>query len=149
MVGDGAQADAATNTTSESAKPIESNDGDAQRVPSTKRQRATDCHASVAQPGSLSNDAMLAFISNIKDLLQPTDLRPLLTCSTATSLPKMLGYITNDVKKIFNPIMTNMWQRCNAPSPGPTGQKMTRYVLLRIARLALVSGSLPQRELPS
>ena len=98
MVGDGAQADAATNTTSESARPIESNDGDAQRVPSTKRQRATDCHASVAQPGSLSNDAMLAFISNIKDLLHPIDLRPLLTCNKATSLPNMLGYITNMTK---------------------------------------------------
>ena len=39
------------------------------------------------------SESLLVFISNIKDLLQPADLRPLLTCSTATSWPKMQGYI--------------------------------------------------------
>ena len=46
-------------------------------------------------------DGLLVFISNIQDLLQPTDLRPLLTCYTATSWPKMQIYITKAVKTIM------------------------------------------------
>ena len=149
MVAGSAQANAAANPTSESFRPIESKAGVAQRVPSTKRQRATDCHASAAQPGSQRSQSMLAFVSNIKDLLLPTDLRRLLACSKATTLVNILGYITNDVEQLLNPVMTTMWQRCNAPNPRPPGQRMIRYVLLHDARLALVCGSLPKRKLQS
>ena len=46
-------------------------------------------------------EGLLVFISNIQDLLQPTDLRPLLTCYTATSWPKMQIYITKTVRTIM------------------------------------------------
>ena len=39
------------------------------------------------------SESLLAFISNMKGLLQPADLRPLLTCSMATSRPTMQGYM--------------------------------------------------------
>ena len=52
MAADSQQAGAAASSTSESSKPIEINATAAQPGPPTKRQRATDGHASAAQPGS-------------------------------------------------------------------------------------------------
>ena len=46
-------------------------------------------------------DGLLVFISNIQDLLQPTDLRPFLACYTATSWPKMQIFITKTVRTVM------------------------------------------------
>ena len=55
----------AANSASESSGPVESNASAAQPGPSTKRQRATDGHASAAQPGSAAASSSEAASSDV------------------------------------------------------------------------------------
>ena len=48
-----------------------------------------------------SREGFLVFVHNVEDLLQPSHMRSLLTCSSATSWTKMQGCITNLVKRFM------------------------------------------------
>ena len=64
-----------------------------------------------------SREGFLVFVHNVEDLLQPRHMRPLLTCSRATSWTKMQGCITNLVKSFMDSqkLLNHAAKQCPIP----------------------------------